>query len=129
MCQVRLESATNLEFCLKPILVIRALRNLIDNANQHADGADVELRRQSDTVVIRVIDNGSGIPARDIAKALEPFERLSDARDSSEGGFGLGLSIVESVAKAHSGTLTLEPNPDGGLMATITLRQESTSDG
>lgn len=65
---VRYHGPINLEFRLRPILVIRAFRNLIDNANQHADSADVELHRRSDTVVIRVIDNARVSPREILRK-------------------------------------------------------------
>jgi two-component system osmolarity sensor histidine kinase EnvZ len=53
--------------------------------------------------------------------AARPFERLSKARESDQGGFGLGLSIVEAVARGHDGQLLLGSNEPTGLIATIRL--------
>ena len=70
---------------------------------------------------ITVSDTGPGIPADKIAEALEPFRRLSMARESQQGGFGLGLAIVDAVTKGHDGQLLLEANNPSGLAATIRL--------
>ena len=115
-----------LEFEGRPGLIVRALRNLVDNANQHASGASVKLATVADTVEIRVSDNGPGIPEHELEKALVPFERLTKERSPGKGGFGLGLSIVESVAQAHGGSLLLRSNPREGLTAIISLPRRAS---
>ena len=105
----------------RPDALARAVRNLIENANKYGDGAVVELRSGVRYVDITVSDTGPGIPADKIDEALEPFRRLSAARESQQGGFGLGLAIVDAVSKGHDGLLLLEANNPSGLVATIRL--------
>ena len=107
-------------FC-RPDALARAVRNLIENANKYGDGARVDLQTGSKFLEIVVSDNGPGIPADQIGAVLEPFRRLSKARESDQGGFGLGLTIVAAIAKVHNGELELGPNEQSGLVATIRL--------
>ena len=60
-------------------------------------------------------------PRTSCSCAMEPFERLSDARDSDRGGFGLGLAIARAIAEGHEGQLMLAKNEPSGLVATIRL--------
>ena len=108
-------------FNCRPDALARAVRNLIENANKYGDGAVVDLRSGEQYVDITVLDTGPGIPADKIDEALEPFRRLSMARESQQGGFGLGLAIVDAVTKGHDGQLLLEANNPSGLAATIRL--------
>ena len=108
-------------FNCRPDALARAVRNLIENANKYGDGAVVDLRSGVQYVDITVLDTGPGIPADKIDEALEPFRRLSTARESQQGGFGLGLAIVDAVTKGHDGQLLLEANNPSGLVATIRL--------
>jgi signal transduction histidine kinase len=105
----------------RPDALARAIRNLIDNAIRYADGARVAVRAGRETVEISVADEGPGIPPDRVALALQPFGRLSKARESHHGGFGLGLAIVQAIAKGHDGELILRANEPAGLLATIRL--------
>jgi signal transduction histidine kinase len=105
----------------RPEALARAVRNLIDNAIKYARSARVSLRRAPGSVDIVVADNGPGIPQDKLQLATEPFERLSDARDSERGGFGLGLAIARAIAEGHEGQLVLAKNEPSGLVATIRL--------
>ena len=102
-------------------LLSQALANLIDNALRHAaTGAEIALSLELAAGEIRfsVADRGPGIPAGDRAQALSRFGRLDTAR--SLPGAGLGLALVESVARLHGGRLELGDN-DPGLIATIVV--------
>ena len=112
---------TAVHFSCRPDALARAVRNLIENANKYGDGATVNLGTGPDHVDISVSDTGPGIPAGRVDEALAPFRRLSMARESQQGGFGLGLAIVEAIAKGHDGELVLSPNNPTGLVATIRL--------
>ena len=105
----------------RPDALARAVRNLIENANKYGDGASVGVHAGHDYIDISVSDTGPGIPANKVDEALEPFRRLSAARESQKGGFGLGLAIVEAIAKGHEGVLILAANEPSGLVATIRL--------
>ena len=105
----------------RPEALARAVRNLIDNAIKYGGSARVGLRSAPGFVEIVVADDGPGIPQDKLRLATEPFERLSQARDSDRGGFGLGLAIVRAIAEGHEGQLTLARNEPNGLLATIRL--------
>ncbi|MBV9828762.1 MAG: HAMP domain-containing histidine kinase [Alphaproteobacteria bacterium] len=102
-------------------LLAVAVANLLDNALKYAGrGATVRVRAEvrPDTVAIIVEDDGPGIPDAERARVVERFYRLDSSR--SLPGNGLGLSIVDSIATLHWGSLRLE-NASPGLRAVITL--------
>jgi signal transduction histidine kinase len=105
----------------RPEALARALRNLIDNAVKYGRSARVSLRVESGFMEIAVADEGPGIPEDERRRAIEPFERLSTARETDSGGFGLGLAIVRAIAEGHEGSLALTKNEPHGLVATIRL--------
>jgi two-component system osmolarity sensor histidine kinase EnvZ len=99
----------------------RALGNLVDNALRYAgEPVEVELRQEGGKVVFEVLDRGPGIPEGEAERLKRPFTRLDEAR-GGHGGAGLGLAIVERVARAHGGRLDLAARPGGGLAARLTL--------
>src|ERR1022692_3429914 len=105
-----------------PILLAQALSNLIDNALKYApeNGViDVAVRRRADTEAeIAVTDNGPGINDSEKTKVVERFYRGDGSRGTP--GVGLGLSLVQAVAKLHGGTLELS-NRDPGLCVVLVL--------
>lgn len=105
----------------RPVALGRAIRNLIDNAVKYGGSATVDLSKGDDTIELRVLDEGPGISEHRISEAFDPFTRLSQARESKKGGFGLGLSIAKAIVDGHDGTLSLEPNAPQGLIAVVRL--------
>ena len=101
----------------------RAVENLINNAVRYGTIAEVSVRLTEKSLRIRVEDNGPGIPADQREEALKPFARLEPARNQNKGsGVGLGLSIVNDVARAHGGVLRLGQSERlGGLCADIVI--------
>ena len=99
----------------------RGLRNLIDNALRYGTCARVSLVREGGMAVIRIEDDGPGIPEAEIARMLEPFTRLEASRNSATGGAGLGLTLARAVAEQHGGALRLTNRPGGGLIASVWL--------
>ena len=101
--------------------VRRAVANLIDNALRYAgDPVEVETSSDGRRVIIEVRDRGPGIPAGEVERVKRPFTRLQPAR-SGAGGAGLGLAIVERIARSHQGSLELAARDGGGLVARLTL--------
>ena len=101
----------------------RAIANLIDNALRHAGGeqaVELALARVGGAMRIEVRDRGPGIPAAEADRLKLPFTRLEVARSNAVGA-GLGLAIVERIARAHGGHLDLLPREGGGLVARITI--------
>ncbi len=106
---------------VRPLLLKRALSNLLDNAIKYGGGeVNVRLRRVGDFVELSVTDRGAGIPGDQREAAKRPFVRLQSAR-SDAGGSGLGLAIVERAARLHGGRFLLEEREGGGLLARVVL--------
>jgi heavy metal sensor kinase len=102
----------------------RALLNLVDNAVKYTPAGGkvgVSLLRGDRMVSIVVRDSGIGIAPVDAERIFEPFVRLEGAREGTEGGAGLGLSIARSIVVAHGGQLTLESSPGDGSVFTVRL--------
>jgi signal transduction histidine kinase len=82
------------------------VRNLLDNAIRYTpESGSVVLQvcREGDQAIVRVIDDGIGIPLRDQARVFERFYRVDEARSRDQGGTGLGLAIVKHVADLYGG--------------------------
>ncbi|WP_245679217.1 sensor histidine kinase [Actinomadura hibisca] len=95
----------------------RVLGNLLDNAVRHADRyVRVELSESGGTAVIRVTDDGPGVPPADRERIFERFVRLDAARGRDDGGAGLGLPIARDLVEAHGGTLAAGAAPGGGAL-------------
>jgi len=101
--------------------ICRAIHNLVENAVKYAGAAKVSVAHHGNDAVIRILDTGPGIAADQISKALSPFERLSQARESGKGGFGLGLAIVKMIVEGHDGRFILSKNDPTGVVAVIIL--------
>jgi heavy metal sensor kinase len=102
----------------------QALGNLVDNALRHGKGAiRLEAIAEDATIAFRVSDEGAGFPPDFLPHAFERFSRADVAR--SEAGAGLGLAIVDAVARAHGGSVGAENLPGGG--AAITIRVPATT--
>ncbi|HYM47645.1 MAG TPA: sensor histidine kinase, partial [Burkholderiaceae bacterium] len=80
----------------------------------------VLLTATADHAVIVIVDQGSGVSAEQIDRLLRPFERGEAARSGSTGA-GLGLPIVDRIARMHGGAVRLLPNIPRGLRAEMTL--------
>lgn len=110
-----------------PVLLERLVQNLVENAiryNVPVEGwACVRTRTGQDGMaVLEVSNTGPVIPRYEIPRLFEPFHRLGDDRvGAGAPGAGLGLSIVQAVARAHGGDVHADPRPEGGLTITVTL--------
>ena len=106
-------------------LLGRLVENLVENAlryNEHGGWISVATRADATAASLRVANSGPVVPPDAVAGLFERFRRLDDwdpQRDRR--GFGLGLSIVEAVARAHGGRATAEAQPDGGLLVVVEL--------
>ena len=100
-------------------------RNLLENAVKYslADSHAVELSatHENGRVVVRVTDDGPGIPEQDQANLFEPFFRVDRSRSKKTGGYGLGLSIVKRIIEAHGGTIAVANNAPRGTSFVVML--------
>jgi signal transduction histidine kinase len=102
-------------------LLRRAVRNLLENARRYSSGpVEVEVRREGHHAVVRVADRGPGVPPGQRERIFEPFYRLPGASER-EGGVGLGLALVRSIAERHHGTVHCEGRDGGGACFVLRL--------
>ena len=102
----------------------RAVLNLVDNAVKYTEpGGSVRVRaaREGDRARIDVVDTGVGIGPEERERIFERFYRVDRARVRSEGGAGLGLSIVRWAVEAHGGEVTVRSEPGSGSTFSILL--------
>jgi signal transduction histidine kinase len=118
--QVPIEGHAARSILGKPQALRRCLTNLIANAVKFGSQAAVVVEDGS-SLVIRVRDDGPGIPEDQLERVFEPFYRLESSRNRDTGGSGLGLSIARDVIQAHGGSLVLRNLPARGLEAVVTL--------
>lgn len=118
--EVTIEGRATRSILGKPQALRRCLTNLIANAVKFGTQACVVVE-DGTALVIRVRDDGPGIPESELERVFEPFYRLESSRNRDTGGTGLGLSIARDVVQAHGGTLLLRNLPVRGLEATVTL--------
>jgi signal transduction histidine kinase len=101
------------------------LRNLLENAFKYSlpDSRPVEVKVTADgeTVILRVADDGPGIPESDIPNLFEPFFRVDRSRSKKSGGYGLGLSICKRIVEAHGGRIEAANRSGRGAEFTVTL--------
>lgn len=105
----------------RPAALRRALANLIDNAVKYGDHARVSLDSDQHDVLVRIDDNGSGIPEELQEDAFKPFRRLEASRSRETGGTGLGLTVARTIIRAHGGEITLANRNEGGLRVVVRL--------
>jgi heavy metal sensor kinase len=104
---------------LKQVLI-----NLIDNAVKYSQpdtSVIVKLYQQEESAIIQIRDKGYGIPLQHQARIFERFYRVDEARTSSTGGCGLGLSIVKTLVEGMDGSVTVRSRLSEGSVFTITL--------
>lgn len=102
-------------------LMRRAVRNLLENARRYGRGdISVQLSRQGPMILLAVCDRGPGVPPEQRERIFEPFYRLPGASER-EGGVGLGLALVKSIAERHGGTVHCEDREGGGARFVLTL--------
>ncbi|MBJ9977707.1 HAMP domain-containing protein [Pseudomonas sp. S75] len=110
-------------FVLDPRLTARAVQNLVRNAMRYCDRRLlVGLALEDDgSCVVRVEDDGIGIPPEERERIFQPFYRLDRSRDRSTGGFGLGLAISRRAIEGQGGTLSVTQSTLGGARFEIRL--------
>ncbi|MET0406655.1 MAG: HAMP domain-containing sensor histidine kinase [Cystobacter sp.] len=107
-----------------PVLLRRALDNLLDNAGKYSEPhttVRLTARGSTDGLVVEVADQGIGIDAKDRERLFTPFFRSDRSRARRTGGVGLGLALARRIVVAHGGSLVLESQPGQGTTARVQL--------
>ena len=102
--------------------LVRAIRNLADNAARHASSkVTFELHEQGGWVILVVGDDGPGVPESERERVFERFARADEGRSRDEGGSGLGLAIVRDVIVRHGGTVAIDTESTSGARFVVRL--------
>jgi signal transduction histidine kinase len=105
-------------------LLERLVGNLVDNAlryNEPGGWVEVSTTGWRGSVHLSVVNSGPPVPPAEVGRLLEPFQRLAPERTGAGDGWGLGLSIVRAIVRAHGGTTDLRARPEGGLSIEVSL--------
>jgi two-component system osmolarity sensor histidine kinase EnvZ len=116
---------------LRPLAMRRLVSNLINNALRYGGEngpVDVRTRREGGSAVLEVLDRGPGIPAAEADRLKQPFTRLEAARTGATSA-GLGLAIVDRVARGHGGSFDLLAREGGGLIARVSIPLDANPAG
>ncbi len=106
--------------------VEQVLTNLIDNSIKYTaekGWVKISLRVEQERVIVEIKDNGLGISPADQERIFERFYRVDKARSSSQGGTGIGLSIVKHIIQNHQSKLTVESEPGKGSIFRFHLQK------
>ena len=113
-------------------LIGRLVSNLVDNALRHnvpGGSARIVVRTRANDVELSVVNTGPMVPAAEVDRLLQPFQRLAGDRVGHGEGLGLGLSIVAAIANGHDATLDLKPGAEGGLDVSVGFARAPEPDG
>ncbi len=98
--------------------------NILDNAQKHADEdstIEVLVSKTAKYIIIKIIDQGDGIPESDLPYIFERLYRVEKSRSRQSGGAGLGLSITKEIVEAHGGSIEMESEKNKGTSVIIKL--------
>jgi len=119
--EVALDLPPQAPLAADPVMLRRAVDNLLDNAVRYGRCAQVHLANDAAQWSIVIDDQGPGVPEAELPLLGDPFRRLEASRSRATGGIGLGLSIARTVATLHGGQLAFANRASGGLRATLRL--------
>lgn len=108
-------------------LIYRLIFNLTENAiryNRTNAQVHISVCDNKDKILIRVRDNGHGIPEQYRESIFQPFFRIDKSRSRAHGGVGLGLSLVWEIVLLHKGAIKIEESSDNGTVMLVTLPKE-----
>ena len=119
---VRLQPGPPALVRIKPTAVTRVVSNLIDNGLAYGSPPlEVTTAQRDGATIVDVADRGSGIDLGDVERLKQPFTRAAESRARADGaaGAGLGLAIVDRIARLHGGSFDILPRDGGGTIARV----------
>ena len=102
-------------------LIKRCLNNLIENSIKYGNKLNIELSKKKTNLVIKVEDDGPGIPENEYENVFKPFYKIDKGRADSKSSVGLGLSIASDIVRSHGGNIKLNRSNLNGLEVKIFL--------
>jgi len=130
LCQDLKEEGCPVSFCssndgmtlqCRPAALRRCFVNIINNAVKYGGAARITLATDEEQAVIRIEDDGPGVPEHEFSNIVRPFYRIEHSRNLETGGLGLGLAIALNIIQVHGGMLSFSNRPEGGLRVEIRL--------
>ena len=121
---VALEHDGNATIIGSDTLIYRMIFNLTENAiryNRPNSRVQISVSEKNDDVLIRVKDNGFGIPEQYRESIFQPFFRVDKSRSREHGGVGLGLALVWEIVSLHGGTVKAEESTENGTVMLVSL--------
>ena len=118
----RLIEGRDRELECDPVLLRRAVDNLLDNAAKYSDPSTtvkLSVVPNGTKVAFEIIDHGIGMSTDDLDRAFTPFWRADGSRTRKTGGVGLGLALARRIARVHGGDVTLASIPGKGTTALL----------
>ena len=111
---------------IDPDRVTMVIKNLLNNAVKYscADSKPIEISivENNDSVIVKVKDDGQGVPDKDLPHIFEPFYRVDQSRSKENGGYGLGLSLCKKIMEAHNGQIKIQNNAQRGITAELIFK-------
>ena len=102
-------------------LIKRCLNNLIENSIKYGNKLNIELSKKKTNLIIKVEDDGPGIPENEYENVFKPFYKIDKGRADSKSSVGLGLSIASDIIRSHGGNIKLNKSALNGLEVKIFL--------
>jgi len=103
---------------------VQIVANLVHNAAKYTEGGgsiSIDVRDESGAAVIRVRDTGIGLPANRLADIFQPFVQLDRGESSSQGGLGVGLTLVKTLVELHGGRMRIRSTLGKGTLVVVRL--------
>ena len=102
-------------------LIKRCINNLLENSIKYGNKINIELQKRKSNLIIKVEDNGPGIPESEYDNVFKPFYKIDKGRADSKSSVGLGLSIASDIVRSHGGNIKLDKSNLNGLEVKIFL--------
>ena len=126
--RIEVSAPSDLEWPVDPIRLRQAVVNLVDNALRHGRGTvSLAAVRSAGLLILTVADEGPGFPTGFASRAFERFSRADHSR--ARGGAGLGLAIVQAIARAHGGEAIIVSSATGGSEVALHLPLDPPDSG
>ena len=127
-CKVEMELSEDILYLpMEPMLVKQVIVNLLENSIRHAESQDpivIRLFRDKDWAVVEIRDHGKGL-SPEVCQAVKEEKQLNrDQSGDATRGMGIGLSVCQSIIKAHNGIFSAGNNPEGGAVFRFGLPME-----
>jgi signal transduction histidine kinase len=117
------EMPDHAELDLDPDRVKTVLKNVLDNAVKYSFNSskpvEISMENEKPYLIIRIRDNGVGIPEDELPYIFEPFYRVDKSRSKETGGYGLGLSLCKTIMEAHQGKIEVDSSPVRGTTVSL----------